>query len=164
MTKDTWLIISGAAGLVAGIMVLVPAYFAERPAAKADRIHVAPPPPQPQQPQQPQQQPQVRTIPMEKQEPRITYVVPVPAIVPVPALPPAGMPPPPPPAPPEVLDQHDTDVTSKKEATQEPPIEPARIGDICNRTGGKRVDFGKKWRCVYAHDHRLTRHHRKHNG
>lgn len=33
-------------------------------------------------------------------------------------------------------------------AEREPPRRPV---DICNRYGGHRVDYGRRWRCIYPH-------------
>jgi hypothetical protein len=167
MGKDGWLIVTGAAGLVAGVMVLIPAYLAH-PAKQPVTAARSPPP-----------LPPARAIPIEKKEPRVTYVVPVPALPPPPELSPSS-PSAFPKSPPANLiesekiqkpveDQRRPDSKSTDSKTDviaeaakaHTESEERKPGDICARTGGRRVDTGRSWHCVYAHDYRKRHHNLK---
>jgi hypothetical protein len=41
---------------------------------------------------------------------------------------------------------------------KEEPVaeEPLPRGDLCSRYGGRRVDYGRRWRCAYDHKRRRS--------
>jgi hypothetical protein len=113
MGKEGWLITSAAAGMVAGVMILVPAMMTRAPGPEAQKIPSPPP---------------VRTIPLEKQAP----------------LPQAQ-----PPSPESQVATPGREYRGGVTETDKTLTEGDKPTDICAKTGGKRVDYGRRWRCVY---------------